>query len=201
MGAEFLGSCSSGASTSPHTAMTVLLLTGACGSGKSTVARLVGRERGWVHISEDEVWERTFRKDRGPLGTDEHRRKRQEVHRMVFEQIAAHIQSGRRVVIDATVHESPPESYREYEAFFRDNQIEWTLRVLHPRVDVAIRRDRLRMGWHAGEDGVRRLHSKFTFKVFPGECFIDTSDQTPEETARLLVDTFGVQGHSHQRPL
>src|SRR5690348_6643254 len=36
----------------------VLLLTGTCGSGKTTVAALLAKRHGWVHVSEDEIWQR-----------------------------------------------------------------------------------------------------------------------------------------------
>lgn len=47
----------------------VLLLTGTCGSGKSTLARLLAEEQGWARLSEDDVCERLFHRDRGPVGS------------------------------------------------------------------------------------------------------------------------------------
>jgi broad-specificity NMP kinase len=167
--------------------MTVLLLTGTCGSGKSTIADLISKRDGWTRVCEDEVWKATFQNDRGRFGTDEHRRKRQQVHRIVFDRILAAIELRHNVAVDATVHEAPPESYQEYVAFFGSNTIRWSLKVLHPRLDVAIERDRLRTEWHAGAERVRQLYAKFTFEVFPAECFVDTSDQIPEETLETVL--------------
>jgi predicted kinase len=165
----------------------VLILTGTCGSGKSTIAGMIAGRGGWVRISEDAIWKQMFHKNRGVFGSDEHRSKRRAVHEVLFAETLSHLNSGNKVVIDATVHEAPPESYDEYRAFFREKRIVWALRVLHPRLEVAIARDRLRTGWHAGEERVRDLRAKFTSQIFPPECFVDTSGQSPDETVMALL--------------
>ena len=159
----------------------VIILTGTCGSGKSTVASLIAKS-GWLHISEDDLWKEKFGKQRGPFGSEEHRKKRQQVHEEVFRILTRGLSDQRSVVIDATVHESPPEAFQEYRSWFEAHGIAWSLRVLHPDLDVAIRRDAMRSGWHAGSDRVSDLHAKFTGAVFAEGCFIDTSNDTPEET-------------------
>ena len=63
----------------------------------------------------------------------------------------------------------------------------WRVRVLHPRVDVAVARDRERAGWQAGAQGVTELWAKFTTELFPPECFLDTSDESPEETTERVL--------------
>lgn len=165
----------------------VLLLTGTCGSGKSTVADLISREVGWRKVSEDEVWKDTFHKNRGAFGSDEHRLKRREVHRRVFDEIRASLTAGLNVVVDATVHEAPPESYEDYRSFFTEAGIFCVMRVLHPRLEIAVERDRTRPGWNAGRDRVADLRAKFTGLVFDHEWFLDSSDQTPEETAQACL--------------
>jgi predicted kinase len=167
----------------------VLLLTGTCGSGKSTIAGLIAQRVGWVHISEDDVWRAHFHKKRGAFGTDEHRLKRRIVHDIVFEQIRAALQEGSNVVLDAIVHNTPPESYRDYEEFLNEQSIPWQVRVLHPRVDVAVARDRARAGWHAGAEGVTELWAKFTTELFAPDCFLDTSEDSPEETVERVLRT------------
>ena len=86
----------------------VLLLTGTCGSGKTTIALNLAKA-GWFRISEDDLWQERFGKQRGPFGSEEHRLKRQRVHEAVFAAINAALRKGQRIVIDATIHESPPE--------------------------------------------------------------------------------------------
>lgn len=166
----------------------VLLLTGTCGSGKSTIAERLGARPGWAHVSEDAIWASCIGRDRGAPGTPEHRAKRRLVHAIAFAAIRAGIACRGRVVVDATVHEAPPESYEEYRAFFRREEIPWALRVLHPELDVAVARDAARDGSHAGRTRVESLWTNFAARAFPAAWYLDTSRDTPEETVRRLVD-------------
>jgi chloramphenicol 3-O-phosphotransferase len=170
----------------------VLLITGTCGSGKSTVAARLGSLPGWTHLSEDPVWQGLFGKNRGPFGSAEHRDKRKRIQDIVHADIRAALASGLKVALDATVHESPPEAYHEYSERFRTAGIGWTMRILHPSVDVAIARDAERPGGRVGPERVASLHAKFSGTTFPPAWFLDTSADTPEETAaRLLIVTVG----------
>jgi predicted kinase len=162
----------------------ILVLTGTCGSGKSTVAALLAAQ-GWLAVSEDEIWKRRFGIDRGAFGTDEHRRKRAIAHAEVMDVVVRH--PGRDVVVDATVHKGPPEAYEEYAALFAERGLAWHLRVLHPSLEEAIRRDAGRTEWHAGPERVASLRAKFTARVFPRDWFLDTSDDSPEGTVRRVL--------------
>lgn len=171
-----------------HSQPRVLLLTGTCGSGKTTVAALLAKRHGWVHVSEDEIWPRLFGKNRGAFGSEEHRRKRREVHEISFARIREALGAGANVVVDATVHESPPEALHEYREWFAAHGVSWAIRVLHPRLEVAVARDAQRRAWTVGAQRVAALRAKFTGVEIGRECFLDTSDDTPEETmARLLA--------------
>ncbi len=137
----------------------VLLLTGTCGSGKSSIATLLA-ERGWARISEDDIWPRLFGKNRSPFGSTEHRLKRRQVHEFVFTQVRTALAAGRRVVIDATVHEAPPEAFEEYREFFEATGVSWWVRVLHPSLDVAVARDAQRSSGALGAERVAQLRAK-----------------------------------------
>ncbi len=150
------------------------------------MAELLALREGWVRVSEDDVWHEQFGRDRGTFGSSEHRRKRRQVHDRVFALVLEAVALGKEVVIDATVHESPPESFREYRAFFRRNHIAWRICVLHPKVEVASARDSERASWHVGPERVASLHAKFTGAIFPPDAFLDTSLDTPEDTMRRI---------------
>lgn len=107
----------------------VLVLSGTCGSGKSTIARLLSDEHGWTRLGEDDVW---------------------------------------RVGVG------------------------WELRVLHPRLEVAIERDATREGWSAGAAGVEELWRKFSGRTFGAAAFIDTSDDLPRASVRKVLATLDV---------
>jgi len=164
----------------------VLLLTGTCGSGKSTISALLA-ERGWTRISEDDIWPRLFGKERGPFGSAEHRAKRQAVHEVVFAGVRGALAQGQQVVIDATIHEAPPEAFEEYRAFLEGTGTRWQVRVLHPALGVAVARDAGRLSGSLGAERVARLHAKFTGRVFEPQWFLDTSAHTPEQTVAALL--------------
>lgn len=127
-------------------AIRALLITGTCGSGKTTVAGLLTANFGWERIAEDDIWRGRFAKNRGAFGSEEHRQKRRKVHEVVFAAIHQAMRYGRRIVIDATVHESPPEAFHEYRDFFERYGVPWTFRVLHPRLEIAQDRRSRRTG-------------------------------------------------------
>jgi predicted kinase len=164
----------------------VLILTGTCGSGKSTLSQALATHLGWTHLSEDAVWTALFGLDRGAFGTEEHRAKRASVHRVIFSGTVEAVGGGGHVVIDATVHEAPPESYHEYLAFFAQEKISWAVRVLHPRLEIAVDRAQHRAGWRPEADRVSSLYAKFTKLVFPAEWFLDTSEETVQESVEHI---------------
>lgn len=170
----------------------VLILTGTCGSGKSTIASLIANS-GWLRISEDDLWKAKFGRDRGDFGSEAHRHKRSQVHSEVFEIVSAAMENHQPVVIDATVHESPPEAFLEYKTWLDTHGISWAIRVLHPSLEVSILRDSQRAGWNAGSKRVSDLYLKFTGEFFDHGTFLDTSHETPEETMHRVLAGFARQ--------
>jgi predicted kinase len=169
----------------------VIVLTGTCGSGKSTIAGLIASRAEWCRVSEDDIWPRHFGKNRGAFGTAEHRQKRGVVHCEVLDRVHAARRDRFNVVIDATIHEAPPEALEEYRAMFASAGIEWHLVVLHPRVDVAVARDASRGRGSLGAMRAAELHSKFNGHVIPAGRFIDTSDESPEVTVERVLGMAG----------
>ncbi len=165
----------------------VLLLTGTCGSGKSTIAAELAARHGWARVSEDDVWRAHFHRKRGTLGTPEHRRKRRVVRMEVLSRVQCALAAGGDVVVDATVHEATPDSLGEYAALLDAAGVVWAIRVLHPRLEVAVARDAARPDWSAGPAGVEALWRKFTGERFGQEVFLDTSDDTPQQSAARVL--------------
>ena len=133
------------------------------------------------------MWARCFGKDRGEFGSAEHRQKRWAVQRIVFASLDSALAANLNVALDATIHESPPEAYREYAEFFDRRGVPWAIRVLHPSIEVAIARDAARSSRPLGPARVASLRAKFTARVFPADWFLDTSADTPEETLGRLL--------------
>ena len=174
--------------------MRALLVSGTCGSGKTTATIFLAAKTGWIRICEDDIWLETFGKNRGSFGSAEHIVKRSHVHNTVFSACLGAMDQGKNVVLDVTVHESPPEAYGSYSNFFTRHKIDWLLRVLHPRLEIAVERDASRSSWQVGAQRIADLRSKFSGLVFGAECFLDNSEDTPEQTVARLLGIDWCQG-------
>src|SRR5688572_16084007 len=124
----------------------VLVLTGTCGSGKSTIAQLLADRHGWVRFSEDDFWRARFHKNRGALGSEEHRQKRLAIREAVVARIVEAASEGQVVVVDAICHEGSPDAWYDYQDLFAKAGLTSVVRVLHPRLEIAIQRDATRSG-------------------------------------------------------
>lgn len=140
----------------------VLLLSGTCGSGKTTISKLIAEQQDWQRICEDDIWLELFGKNRGNPRLPDGKRKRAKVHEIVFGKIVEYREHKKNVVVDLTVHEAPPDAFLEYE--------------------VALGRDSRRECWNVGTERVKRLREKYIKEIFGAENFIDNSDESPEET-------------------
>jgi hypothetical protein len=109
----------------------VLLLSGTCGSGKTTISKLIAKRWNWERICEDDIWPELFGKDRGDPRLPEGKRKRAQVHEIVFDKILEYRRHKKNIVIDLTVHEAPPDAFFEYKEFFEANGIPFEIRILH----------------------------------------------------------------------
>ena len=59
--------------------------------------------------------------------------------------------------------------------------------MLHPRLEIAQDRDARRARGSLGPERVASLYAKFGGTVFDPGCFLDTSEDTPEQTVRRLL--------------
>ncbi len=151
----------------------VLILTGTCGSGKTTISMLLAKDFGWQRIAEDDIGRPIWEEPR-PLPNGGAPTQASSSSCGCICRYSRGRRAHQNVVVDATVHEMPPAAYLEYKAFFDTHTIAWRLCILHPRVEVAIARDSQRFDWVAGGQRVR-VRAKFTGAVFAHEWFIDNS--------------------------
>lgn len=103
-------------------------------------------------------------------------------YKVVLGKILEHREHGKNVVVDLTVHEAPPDAFLEYKELFETNRIPFEIRILHPRLEVAIGRDSERKCWNVGPERVKQLRQKYTKGIFGVGNFIDNSDESPEDT-------------------
>ncbi len=100
---------------------------------------------------------------------------------------------------ECTVHQAPPDAFAEYQLLMEGIGARWILPILHPRLEVAIQRDQLCSGWHSGAARVELLRRIFEGDSFPETWSIDSSDQTPLQTAVLLLKAVKQFGSWHER--
>ncbi len=159
----------------------VILLVGPAGSGKTTLGSRIARHEGWLHISEDDIW--------NEIGHPAHQARtdaeQEVVHAKALEKIARAIETGLSVVFDFLVYDIPPFRIDEYESQLRLNAIRFVIRVLRPSVNAILERQRVR-GRPSDQDVDRRRrdaeHQLACLAAIDPALVIDTSDETPEET-------------------
>jgi adenylate kinase family enzyme len=114
----------------------VLLVAGPAGSGKTTVAKKIASSRGWVCISEDDVW--------NEIGHPPHqlRQKPEQliVQSLVYDKLLEHLRQERSVVLEFILFDNPPQPLFDYQNFLADRLIPFETRVLRPSLEALLQR-------------------------------------------------------------
>lgn len=154
----------------------VLIVTGPCGSGKTTVSRLIAERRGLRHISGDDIKKELFPDIERITDYPE---KLEKVKEEIFFRSNEHYSRGESVVIDYVI--LGRKQIDEYRNQFANNL---HIKILLPKREVILERDKLRDCWTAGEKCATELYDKFEIlkEYISPEHYVDNSDETPEET-------------------
>ena len=134
------------ADTSPS----IILIAGPAGAGKTTIAKRIGMEAGWVALSEDAFWDRLPREPH-TFRTDV---EKAVVQGMVVAAAIEHLERGQRVAIEFIVYEDPPQPIQFYATVLADAGYQVAVRVLRPTVDVLLERQAKRGNAHDTEVSV-----------------------------------------------
>lgn len=160
----------------------VLLLTGPCGSGKSTLAGLVATHRGWVHISEDEIWQNLYGKSRKSPDRSPGSEQFAKILDVVGSQILTLVASGKSIALDFLVTTTSAIELWSYVDFLKQHKIGHVIRVLRPTLCDLIARDKERSCWTIGPEGLQKIYLRQSQMQIPNDCIIDNSSETPELT-------------------
>lgn len=154
----------------------VLIVTGPCGCGKTTISSLIAENHPFIRICGDDVKEELFP---GIVNIQEYPEKLTQVGAEILERAKKHFASGEHVVIDYII--LAEARLEEYKRTFSDHL---QIRVLLANRESIIQRDESRECWTAGEACVDQLVEGFTqLKDFIGaRHYIDSTEETPEET-------------------
>jgi len=128
----------------------VILIAGPAGAGKTTMAKRIGNEPGWVALSEDEFWDRLPREPH-TFRTDV---EKAIVQGMVADAAIELLERGERVAIEFIVYEDPPQPIQFYATLLAEAGYQVAVRVLRPSVAALLDRQAKRGNSHDTEVSV-----------------------------------------------
>jgi|688.fasta_scaffold255805_2 adenylate kinase family enzyme len=128
----------------------VILIAGPAGAGKTTMAKRIGNEPGWVALSEDEFWDRLPREPH-TFRTDV---EKAIVQGMVADAAIELLERGERVAIEFIVYEDPPQPIQFYATILAEAGYPVAVRVLRPSVAALLDRQARRGNSHDTEVSV-----------------------------------------------
>lgn len=159
----------------------VIILTGAGGSGKTTIAKLIEKECGYILLDGDNADTEYF--PNGNQWLPENSDKLCQAHDKILRNTKKLVQAGKKVVIDYIIFGQYLDFFDKFVTVFGDNL---QIAVLFPKRSEIVIRDKKRKCWTTGEERIKTVYHEFDkIRDEIGEDkYIDTSGQTPEETFR-----------------
>ena len=156
----------------------VLVVSGTCASGKTTVSDVLAEQHGFVQLDAD--WFLAKRKDELGRHIDFN-----EVHEEMLTMAEGLVHLGRDVVI---AHVVLPEWVAMYERFFGERGIAYRVVILMPQMKVILQRNEERVCWWTEHGIIER----FQDALLAGDdhvrgLFYDNGGETAEETARRMA--------------
>lgn len=161
----------------------VILITGVCGSGKSSLGRALEEKTGFIHIDGDAVSKRVnwdirkgyLEKRSGYLVFDE-----------LLNTIQVVLQLGYSVVATYVFSE---EMIDRYEAKFNELRIKSDVLILKTKKDVCIERDKHRECWTAGEEFIEKWYDEQEELAKSDRWIvIDNSFESLNETVQKVLE-------------
>ena len=161
----------------------VILIAGPAGSGKTSLAKRVAEVQGWVHISEDRVWDELKYPPHMGRSSDD---KENKVQPRALEHIKAALRQGKSVVFEFIVYETPPQPILRYQTELRALGVPFVMKVLRPTVEQILDRKAAR-----GDEGSidhQRANAELQVNSLSSN-FIDPS-WVIDSTGLSLEDTY-----------
>ena len=117
----------------------LILITGPCASGKTSLAEYISGELGYVRVSEDMYWGE-LTKDR--VDYDGHRTADEEIliRDQVISDVSALLLGGRDIALEFLMYHNPPLPLMTYIEAFAGIAAEIKIAVLNPTADATFAR-------------------------------------------------------------
>ena len=157
----------------------VILLAGAGGSGKSTIAELISRQHGYELLDGDHEDSEFF--PYGGQWLPQNLKSLQKAHRKILSKTKLLVSSGKSVVVDYVIFGDYSSYFKIFEDTFRDDL---KIVILYPSNSENIKRDFARSNWTTGPVRIAAVRLEL-YKIrnkIGVEKFLDTSNESPEET-------------------
>lgn len=164
----------------------VLILTGPGGAGKTTIAELLVKKYNFIMIDGDNLDTEFFPK--GNQWLPENLALLRRAHDKILKEVKVKFDEGENnVVLDYIIFGDYFNFINKFKKEFGDKL---KIKVLFPSEEEIIKRDQKRECWTTGVDRIRAIRKDFErLKEEIGQNnYIDTSSQTPEETAELIFN-------------
>jgi cytidylate kinase len=167
----------------------VIVITGHCGAGKTTICKLFSKKINAFHLQGDNVKEELF-----PSLVDitKHPNKLVRVEKEILSRAKESHSKNIDIIVDYIVLGN---YITEYKNAFGEDLV---FKVLLPSVDVVVRRDNNRDCWIAGKEHINDQCFKFNRdeELVGRENYIDSSTITPEETVENILNSMDMDTKS-----
>ena len=166
--------------------MRVMLITGAGGSGKSTIASMLAANNDFVYLDGDNEDTEFFPNGNQWLPKNEDLLKK--AHEKILLKTKVLVDDEKNVVIDYIIFGRYTEFIDSFRTEFGDN---FSLRVLFPSVKEIVKRDLERECWTTGKERINAVYSELEAArdTIGGENYVDTTEESPEETFQDIIST------------
>lgn len=163
----------------------IIIITGPCGVGKSTITKLLANELNLPLVSGDQIKEDLF-PDIAII--TQHPEKLQHIKQEIFEQCRQFFENGRSAVVDYVI---TGENYiRQFQYAFGKGL---SMYVLLPPKEVIYQRDESRECWTSGKEVIDHLYQGYVGlkEVIGPDNYINNEGETAFETLQKIMHRLG----------